>query len=82
MIRTVVEIISNSKMKWVSDEPLVFRSVGDRTGLGEHYRNRLMTTSGNTLAPKMVSGYIGKIGHRWYIRPAQRIGQHLCPYPS
>lgn len=74
MIRTIVEIISNSKMKWVTNEPLVFRSVGDRTGLGEHYRNRLMTTSGNTLTPKMVAGYIEKEGHRWYIRPAQKIG--------
>ncbi len=74
MIRSVIEIISKSKMKWVTKEPLVFRSVGDRTGLGGHYRDRLMITSGNTLTPKMVAGYIEKVGHRWYIRPAQTIG--------
>ena len=75
MIRSLVEIISNSKMQWVTDEALVFRSVGDRTGLGEYYRTRLMVESPkNHLTPKMVAGYIKQVGHRWYIQPAQTIG--------
>lgn len=75
MVRALVEIISNSKVQWVTDEPLVFRSVGDRTGLGEYYRNRLMVEGPkNSLTPKMVAGYMEKQGHRWFIRPAQTIG--------
>lgn len=75
MVRTLVEIISNSKMKWVTNEPLVFRSVGDRTGLGEYYRTRLMIEGPrNHLTPKVIAGYIEKVGYRWYIRPAQSVG--------
>lgn len=75
MVRTLVEIISNSKVQWVTNEALVFRSVGDRTGLGEYFRNRLMVEGPkNYLTPKMVAGYMEKQGHRWFIRPAQTIG--------
>jgi CRISPR-associated protein (TIGR03986 family) len=75
MVRTLVEIINNSKVQWVTDEALVFRSVGDRTGLGGYYRDRLMVEGPkNYLTPKMVAGYMEKIGHRWFIRPAQSLG--------
>jgi CRISPR-associated protein (TIGR03986 family) len=73
MIRSLVEIISKSKMKWVTNEPLVFRSIGDRTTLGAYYRKRMMGGSDKRMTPKMIGGYIKKDGSRWYIQPAKTI---------
>jgi len=74
MIRTVVEIISNSKMQWVTDEKLVFRAIGDRTVQGAYYRNHMISGSGTRMVPNVLAGHIEKNGSRWFIRPAQTIG--------
>jgi len=42
MVRTLVEIVGYGKMQWVTDEPLVFRAVGDTTSLGNYYRGHLL----------------------------------------
>ncbi len=75
MVRALVEIIGYGKMQWVTDEPLVFRAVGDTTSLGNYYRRRLLRTDGKKRSvPLVQAGYIEKIGSRWFIQPAQKIG--------
>lgn len=40
MLRVLLEIVSYSKMKWVSEKQLFFRTV-DGTALGQYYRSRM-----------------------------------------
>ncbi|NCJ07356.1 hypothetical protein GS597_12725 [Synechococcales cyanobacterium C] len=42
MLRTLVEIVSFSKIDEVADSQLIYRAVGDTTSLGERYRERLL----------------------------------------
>lgn len=75
MVRALVEIAGYGKVQPVTKMPLIFRAVGDRTSLGEFYRNRLMDEGQrNYFTPKMQAGYIEKRGTRWSIQPAQEIG--------
>ena len=76
MVRTLVEIVGYGKMQWVTDEPLVFRAVGDTTSLGNYYRGHLLIqeeNDKNSFTPLMLAGYLEKQGSRWFIRPAQTI---------
>lgn len=84
MLRTLVEIVSYSKVHYVSDDPLVYRAVGDTTTHGKRYRDRIMREDGQrpnragkpawyyTLLVK--AGYIEVDRGEYYIRPAQEIG--------
>jgi CRISPR-associated protein (TIGR03986 family) len=79
MLRSLVEVVSYSKMTSVSDTPLVYRAVGDTTSHGEHYRNQLMQYDGEQnrekhYTPLIRGGYIVKDGSDWAIRPAKTIG--------
>lgn len=75
MVRNLVEIAAYAKLRWVTDEPLVFRAVGDTTSLGEYYRSRLMQDDGNKhYTPLMRAGYLRRDGQQWQIVPAQTIG--------
>ncbi len=75
MVRALVEIAGYGKMQWVTNEPLVFRAVGDTTSLGNYYRRRLMREDRNKyFTPLVQAGYMEKQGSRWFIRPAQMIG--------
>lgn len=70
MVRTLVEIAGYGKVKWVTNELLVFRSVGE-----SYYREYLMQEDArNQYTPLMQAGYLEKEGPNWYIRPAQSIG--------
>lgn len=72
MLRTLAEILASAKVQWVTNDPLVYRAVGDQTGLGQSYREQLMEEHGHQLTPKMQAGYMERRGHGWYIRPAKR----------
>lgn len=84
MLRTLVEIVSYSKVQWVSEEPLVYRAVGDTTTHGKHYRDRVMREDGQRpnrsgklawhYTPLVKAGYIEVDRGEFYIRPAQEIG--------
>jgi CRISPR-associated protein (TIGR03986 family) len=85
MVRTLVEIASFGKLDAVGETPLVYRAVGDVTGHGDRYRQRLMredmigySGSGKRVhqyTPLMQAGYMKKLsGDRWQIEPAQKIG--------
>jgi CRISPR-associated protein (TIGR03986 family) len=75
MVRNLVEIAAYAKIRWVTDEPLVFRAVGDTTSLGEYYRTRLMRDDGSKrYTPLMQAGYMRREGAHWEIVPARTIG--------
>jgi CRISPR-associated protein (TIGR03986 family) len=83
MLRTLVEIVTFSKIGAVSKTPLVYRSVGGTTNHDAHYRDMLMqldhdeTKGKNTkfYTPQMRGGYMEQLGPRdWAIRPAKVIG--------
>lgn len=74
-IRELVEIVSYGKISWVQKEPLVFRAVGDRTSLGDYYRDHLMRDDGNKhYVPLMKAGYLEHADGAWQIRPVKEIG--------
>lgn len=83
LLRTLVEIVTFSKIGAVSKTPLVYRSVGGTTNHDAHYRDMLMhldkeeTVGKNTkyYTPLMRGGYLEQTGPRdWAIRPAKEIG--------
>ncbi|MDW8233849.1 MAG: TIGR03986 family CRISPR-associated RAMP protein [Roseiflexaceae bacterium] len=84
MLRQIVEIISYSKVQWVSEQPLVYRAVGDTTSHGEKYRNRIMKNDGQRpnrsgkpawhYTPLVKAGYIEEDRGEYFIRPAREIG--------
>ncbi len=67
MIRSLVEILSFSKIQPVTDERPFFRTVGNDR-LGRAYRAR-MTPNGT----KPWGGFIKKEGDRWVIVPAKEV---------
>lgn len=73
MLRSLVEIISYSKVKWVADDQLFFRAVGDTTSLGKEYRGRMLKSIGDADVPCVRAGYLRKKGHSYVIRPAQEV---------
>lgn len=84
MLRQLVEIISYSKVQWVSDQPLVYRAVGDTTSHGEKYRSRIMKNDGQRASggkklawhytPLVKAGYIREDRGEYFIQPAKEIG--------
>lgn len=78
MIRSLVEIISFSKLQPITDRLLIYRAVGDTTSYGISYRERLLgkpDARGLTQYPlrNVKAGYLEKNGHDWAIRPAKTI---------
>jgi CRISPR-associated protein (TIGR03986 family) len=83
MLRQLVEIISYSKVQCVSDQPLVYRAVGDTTSHGKKYRDRVMHEDGQRAnrdgkpawhyTPLVRAGYIVDDHGEYFIRPAREI---------
>ena len=74
MVRSLVEIAGYGKMQWVTKAPLVFRAVGDTTGLGEYYRQRLLKNDARShYTPLIKAGYLEQQGGHWFIRPAKTV---------
>lgn len=74
MLRTLVEIVSYSKVSAVTNKRLVYRAVGDVTTHGHRYRDQLMQEDRDKYyTPLMKGGYMEKDGSDWYIRPAQEV---------
>ena len=79
MLRSMVEIVSYGKVQPVSDKPLVYRAVGDRTSLGDFYRTQLLgkKKAGKGMrfdypSPNVRGGYLEKdTDGNWAIRPAK-----------
>jgi len=74
MIRNLVEIISFSKINQLLKKQLVYRAVGERTSLGEKYRESLLKDEGgNAYSFLMQAGFMTRQGSSWTIRPANEI---------
>ncbi len=75
MLRTLVEIVSYSKVEAVTDEPLVYRAVGDTTTHGQRYREKIMDEGpGKRFTPRVRAGYMtSPAPGAWSICPAQAI---------
>lgn len=79
MLRAIVEIITYSKVDWVTERKLVYRAVGDRSSLGDSYRESLLGRN-QARNPDMrleyplanvKGGYLRKWNGEYYIQPAQ-----------
>jgi CRISPR-associated protein len=76
MLRTLVEIVSYSKIDKVADKQLIYRAFADTTSLGEFYRDRLLQEEGERqYSFLMQAGYLIKIqqGSGWAIKPAKNL---------
>lgn len=75
MLRNLLEIVSYSKIAYVTEQNLVYRAVGDVTSHGLRYRDRFMQDDGNKYyTPLIQGGYIKKKENgEWGIQPAQVI---------
>jgi CRISPR-associated protein (TIGR03986 family) len=65
MTRSLVEILSYSKMLSFTDKVLVHRAVGESTKHGKTYRERVSSN-------KVNAGYLLKKGNEYYINPAKK----------
>ncbi len=59
MLRALLEIVSYSKMQWVSEKQLFFRTV-DNTALGQYYRARM--------GDHVETGFLFRRGDKYYIK--------------
>lgn len=76
MIRNLMEIVTHAKFEMTSKNPLVYRSVGDTTSHGIHYRERIMRTDAkNSYTPQVRGGYMRWHNGQWWIQPAIEIGE-------
>lgn len=76
MLRTLVEIVSYSKIDKVADKQLIYRAFADTTSLGEFYRDRLLQEEGERqYSFLMQAGYLinTKQGSGWAIQPAKNL---------
>lgn len=75
MTRALVEILSYSKISFVSEKQLIYRAVADSTSFGNQYREKLLDKLGNKHfnypSKKMKGGYLEIRDGKPYIRPAQ-----------
>lgn len=76
MIRSLMEIISFSKIQPVSDRKLIYRAVGDVTSYGKSYRDMMLGPENRGIVDypsrKLHGGYLVRNGHEWAIRPAMK----------
>lgn len=76
MLRTLVEIVSYSKIDKVADKQLIYRAFADTTSLGEFYRDQLLQKEGERqYSFLMQAGYMIQTqqGSGWAIKPAKNI---------
>lgn len=74
MLRTLMEIVTYSKLQPVTDRQLFFRTLDD-TSLGRAYGRRMSGGDPRTRGyyPLASAGYMERRGYSYFIRPAQEI---------
>lgn len=79
MLRSVAEIITYSKVCWVSDRKLVYRAIADRSAIGDWYREQMMGKDRSQddrrmefdyPSPNLRGGYLEIVNGKPFIRPA------------
>jgi CRISPR-associated protein (TIGR03986 family) len=69
MLRNLLEIVSYSKMQWVTDKKLFYRTM-DSTSVGRDYVGRMSAgngANGNGYHPRVGGGFIRNQGRSWQI---------------
>lgn len=79
MFRTLVEIAAHGKVSRVTDRQLVYRAVGDRTSLGNIYRESFLSEEESKekkhhFRPTVHAGFMVKTAYGWQIKPAKTYG--------
>ena len=73
MLRTLIEVVSWSRIKSVTDKPLFYRTV-DNTSIGMTYRKRMAgEVEGEGWYVAAHAGYMELQNGSYYIRPARKI---------
>lgn len=73
LFRSLIEVVSYSKLSWVTDVPLAYRAL-DTTNHGRYYRKQIMDeTAKNTFKPRVRAGYMREVNGDWFIQPAEEI---------
>jgi CRISPR-associated protein (TIGR03986 family) len=78
MLRNLIEVITYSKVQWVTDKPIVYRAVGDPTSVGDSYREKVLGKNKTTPPdmhfdypiPELKGGYLRRTETGWAICPA------------
>lgn len=70
MLRTLMEIITFSEVRWVNDEQTFYRAVADRSKLGDSYRQRMQQQINGGYCPKVKAGYVSRNSNGFSITPA------------
>lgn len=81
MLRSFLEIISYGKVQWVTERQLIYRAVGDRSSLGQHYRTQLLGMNKGSSpnmhfdypSSRVRGGYLRRTRAGWAIQPAKEI---------
>ncbi|NJL55039.1 TIGR03986 family CRISPR-associated RAMP protein [bacterium] len=74
MLRTLVEIVTQSKLTRVMRDGLVYRAVGDTSSVGKFYRDEFLEPEAGRVRyfrPLSQAGYMYKSSSGWKIKPAQ-----------
>jgi CRISPR-associated protein (TIGR03986 family) len=81
MTRALIEIAGYGKVRWVNDDDLIFRAVGDPSSLGEFYRSLFLgpnkASSPNVMHfdypyPQIRGGYLKITPEGYAIQPAKQ----------
>lgn len=75
MIRNLVEIVSFSRMEFVDDTALYYRTMADKCkSVKDNYLERMGKREKNQKDPeyRFSAGYLCKVGKTYYIRPARK----------
>lgn len=72
MLRTLVEILSYAKFEKVTERNLIYRSIGDTTTHGTHYREAILTRDDErSYTPHVHAGYLVRERGDWVIYAAK-----------
>lgn len=90
MLRSLIEMITFSKIQPVSDKQLLYRAVGDTTSYGRSYREQMLGTDKGAgrlsqfdyPAPQLRAGYLRKTNFGYSIQPAKQIDNEYFVFVS
>jgi CRISPR-associated protein (TIGR03986 family) len=73
MLRSLLEIVSYGKVRWVDDKQTFFRAVGDTTSLGDLYRQRMQKQVNGGYCPRVEAGYLTRRNGVHYLTAAEHL---------
>lgn len=75
MLRSLIEILGQGKLAFVTDEKLIYRAVADTSSHGAAYRKMMYDEPRQKyFDPRFEAGYLRQEAGGWYIQPAENRG--------